>query len=448
MDTQAKSIKVKYRAHVIRISDPSSVQIGFFRRCVGTKRFVFNNGQRVWQDKYQAKEKTSSNIIRNYFVGKKKEAGLEWLGDVPKSVIQGAAEDLGNAYSRFFKKLGCYPKQKHRKDSEQSAVVNNDPSTIRLNGKSAHIPKLGWVKLREECRYKDCKYQSLVLKVKNNKWYLVVRAEIADLDGGDNQPIRDGSCDFGLTSDLTIGDATHCEKLVGPKPLRKGEKKLGKLQRQLAKKKRGSSGYYKKRYQVAKHHEKMANQRKDWQHKATSKIAKLFNRFYIENLNTKGMMKNHKLAKAISDVGWGELKRQLHYKLDTIEIDRYFPSSQLCSCCDHKQKLKLSDRIWECEKCHTLHDRDENAQTNILIEGRRVYAEIMEQGKVYGVYLFGMRRIKAFVDKNTARTAGIYASGDEGNAPDKESGEKPCVGETGTKLAVSSSRLGCDHAQL
>ena len=120
----------------------------------------------------------------------------------------------------------------------------------------------------------------------------------------------------------------------------------------------------------------------------------------------------------------------------------------LCNCCDHKQKLKLSDRIWECEKCHTLHDRDENAQTNILIEGRRVYAEILEQGRAYGVYLFGLGRIKEFVDKNTARTAGIYASGDEGNAPDKESGEKPCVVETGTKLAVSSSRLGCDHAQL
>ena len=117
---------LKHRAHVIRIDDPSDAQTGFFRRCFGTKRFVFNNGQRVWQSKYEAKEKTSSNIIRNYFVAKKKEAGLEWLGDVPKSVIQGAAEDLGNAYSRFFKKVSCYPKQKHRKDSEQSAVVNND----------------------------------------------------------------------------------------------------------------------------------------------------------------------------------------------------------------------------------------------------------------------------------------------------------------------------------
>ena len=183
--------------------------------------------------------------------------------------------------------------------------------------------------------------------------------------------------DLGIKDTATLSNGVVYENI---KPLRKGMKKLKFLQRQLSKAKKGSKNRKKRQFKLAKYHLKIANIRNDYLHKTTHQISKENQFVAMENLNVSGMMKNHKLAQSISDVGWHEFKRQLEYKCkwrgrELVVIDRFFPSSKLCGVCNTiNQELTLKDREWTCQVCKTTHDRDLLASRNILKQGLNMVA--------------------------------------------------------------------------
>ena len=356
------------RAHKIRI-DANKADEQFFMQCIGTARFAYNWAFSQWQDIYRLGGQPSEMQLRRNLNHIKKEA-FPWMYDVPKSIPQQAIKNLGNGYSRFFKKLGRYPKRKHRKDGRQSCRLDNGPSTIKLKGNKVYISNHGWVKLFEPLRWDSCKPLSLTLKKDGKRWFLVVSAEIniPDQPDDDNQVIRDGAGDVGLASSLTYGDETNITKLVAPKPLKWYMNKLKRYSKKVS----GSVNQAKAKIRLNDLHYRIRCIREDWQHKTSNMIAKEYDVFYMEDLNIKGMMSNHCVAGSIADEGWGELKRQIKYKTYVVEVGRWFPSSKLCNCCHHKQPLTLNDRSWVCDVCGTEHDRDGNAVLTILEEGRRI----------------------------------------------------------------------------
>jgi putative transposase len=179
-----------------------------------------------------------------------------------------------------------------------------------------------------------------------------------------------------LSSAITHGDKNVTIKLAAPKPYKKGLGKLKKLQRSVSRKRYQSRSWYKAKEKLAAYHYRIDCRRSDWQHKTTTSLAKQYELMYLEDLNTKGMMKNHCLAGALADVAFGEIRRQLEYKTNVLYVGRFFPSTKKCNCCNHVQEVALSEREWTCEKCGVEHDRDVNAKNNIYDEGERLRLEI------------------------------------------------------------------------
>ena len=411
------------RAHKIRIK-ATDADKDFFARCVGTARYAFNWAEDQWQDCFLMGGYPRESEIRRFLNSIKDEA-LPWMNDVPKTVVQQAIKNLGTAYSRFFKKLGKHPKRKHRRDTKQSARLDNGPGTIKLKSNRAWIPKHGWVELYEQFRWPHARFMSMTLKKDGPRWFLVVSAEVEVPDKADdeNQVICDGAADLGLTSALTVTDETSTVKLVAPKPMKWAMKRIAFYQRRLARTKPGSKNREKVRSKLNKAHYKVRCIGEDWQHQTTSAIAKKYDVFYLEDLNVKGLMKNHCLAGAMADVGLGEIKRQLDYKTCVVQVDRWFASTKTCHKCQHKEDgLTLSDRTWTCSACGAVHDRDENAGENIFCESQRLitlnYAFLSSDGFYRELH-------------------GKYASGDRTSASDIASEGKP-QSERGIKKSSSA----------
>ena len=285
---------------------------------------------------------------------------------------------MDSAYQKFFKEHAGYPKFKSKHNNRKSYKTNYSNGNIAIdfeNGK-IKLPKLKKVKVKLHRRFNGQIKSVTVSQVPSGKYYvsILVETEHEELPHK-NQNI---GLDLGIKDLCITSEGVRYENL---RIIKKYERKLSRLQRQLAHKKKGSSNYRKKKKEIALCHEKITNTRKDHLHKISHEIVSENQVIVSENLQIKNMVKNHHLAKSISDVSWYELTRQLEYKSKWngrkyVKIDRFYPSSQLCSLCGYQNpNIKdLSVRTWICPECGTEHDRDINAAKNILVEGLRQIA--------------------------------------------------------------------------
>lgn len=357
------------RSQVIRL-DPTHKQEEFFRQCVGAARFAFNWGLQSWNDRYASGQKVDESSLRKELNAIKREQ-FPWMLNVPKSVVQQSIKNLGTAYQNFFasckgKRRGpkmAPPTFKSKHRSKQSARLDNGPGTFVFDGCSVKLAKVGWVRTYEALRFEGRPLSTSISFV-GARWWISVQVELPDIELAAQVDKPSVGVDLGLKTALVLSDGRTFES---PKPLKAALDRLKRLGRRVSRKVKGSSNRAKAVRTLCRQHWRVAQIRKDWQHKTTTTIAKSYGAVGLEDLNVRGMLSNHRLARVISDVGFSEIRRQLEYKCEKVVIvDRWFPSSRLCSRCGNKKEtLSLSERTFCCEKCGFEIDRDLNAALNI-----------------------------------------------------------------------------------
>ena len=356
------------RAHIIRL-DPTAEQEIHFKKCIGTARFAYNWGLAQWKERYTNGEKPSEGFLRKHLNSIKRDE-FPWMLEVSKSVVQQAIKNLGSAYGSFFSSLNGtrkgrkyrLPVFKAKRASRQTARLDNGPGSFEFAGKSIKLQKIGTIKTHEELRLTG-RALSVTLVSHGDRWWVSILVEIADKKDEAVRPAV--GVDLGVKSALTLSDGTVFKL---PTSIKRGAKSVQRLCRRLSRKKKGSNNRVKARTRLARKYWHVAQIRKDWQHKTTTTITKRYGLVGIEDLNVSGLLKNHRLARAISDVGFFEIRRQIAYKAQTVfVVSRWLPSSKTCSKCGcKKDSISLSARVFHCNSCGLVMDRDVNAANNIL----------------------------------------------------------------------------------
>lgn len=359
------------KAYKFRIY-PSPEQRTIFAKTFGCVRFIYN---RMLSDKIKHYEETKQNL-NNTPAQYKKE--FEWLKDVDSMALCNAQMNLQTAYNNFFRspKVG-FPKFKSKKPNHRNYTTNCINGNISIEDGYIKLPKVGLVKLKQHRLIpSDYKLKSVtVSQTPSGKYYASVLFEYEN-QVQERTPRTFIGLDFSMHE--LYKDSNGNEPQY-PRYYRQAEKKLKREQRKLSLMQKGSKNRNKQRIKVAKMHEKVANQRKDFLHKQSRQIANTYDCVCVEDLNMKAMAQTLNFGKSVSDNGWGMFTTFLQYKLADmgkrlVKVDKFFASSQICSCCGYKntETKNLSIRAWDCPECGNHHDRDVNAAINIRNEGMRL----------------------------------------------------------------------------
>ena len=351
--------------------NPNTTQLTLLRKAAGAARWAYNWGLAKKKAAMEKRERIPTAIDLHKELNQLKKTEIPWMYETSKCAPHEALRNLDKAFNNFFR--NCKKKKKGKKGFPRFKSKHKNKDSFCLNG-SIHVfadriqlPRIGMIRLkeREYIPTENTKILSATVSCCAGRWFVSVQMEIEIV------PLPKSSHTIGIDLGIkTLATCSNGEVFDNPKHLKKKEKALRIRQKSLSRKKKGSANRKKAAKRVAALHYRIANARKDYLHKITSKIIDENQVVVLEDLNLSGMVKNHKLAKAISDVGMGEFRRQLEYKAgwygrQIIIVDRYFPSTKTCSACGTvKESVKLSERIFKCD-CGLEIDRDLNAAINL-----------------------------------------------------------------------------------
>lgn len=372
----------KYRIY------PNKYQVKIIKQTIDASRFVYNYYLNKRISAYiNDNQKLSTYDCINDLSKLKKLDQYNWLKLADSCALQQSLMSLDNAYSQLFNRIKKknrntkfgFPKFKRKKKCKWTYKTTNT-GNIKIVDNFISLRKLGKVKIKiDRLPPNDYKIKSAVItRTRSDKYFVSVLVE-CDNDKSFECTGKNVGIDLGLKHFIITSEGL---KISNPKYFVKSQNKLAKLQRELSRKTRGSSNYNKAKYKIAKLSEHVANQRNDFLQKLSTSLVKQYDTICTENLNVEGLLKNHKLAKSISDVSWSMFISMLTYKCDwynkqLVRVDRFFPSTKTCNICGYvNQNLTLKDRYWTCPNCNTNFDRDINAAINILNEGLKCKAYV------------------------------------------------------------------------
>lgn len=349
------------RSHKIRLN-PNNAQATYFAKACGCARLAYNWGLAEWKRQYEAGEKPSAFGLKKQFNAIKKSQ-YPFVTEVTKWAPEEAFRNLDSAFKCFFKRGKGYPRFK-KKGIRDSFYVSG--TVLKVSGEAILVPKLGWVRMRESLRFSG-KIQSAVFSRRADQWFVSISLAIPDSPPDENQVRKAVGIDLGVSKLATLSDGTAYEN---PRVAQKFAKRLRRANKALARKQKGSANFRKAKMRLSKLHLKISNYRSDALHKFTSGVCQNYTDVYLEDLNPSGMVRNRRLAKAISDVSFGEVRVQFSYKATRLHVvDRWFPSTKLCAECGQLHDMRLSDRVFRCDCGRPEIDRDLNAAQNILRQG-------------------------------------------------------------------------------
>jgi len=346
-------------------------QASYLGRCAGAARFVYNWALADRKQRYETEALSTNKFEQKRRFNGLKHEQFPWLADVPYTIVEQVFENIDRAFTNFFRRVKAgekpgYPRFKSRHKSTPAFTLRG---AIHVERDRIQLPRIGWLRLaeRDYLPIDGCKVLSANISEQAGQWYVCLQVEqdIPDPEPPTGDPL---GVDVGLKVRAAISDGAVFDN---QRPLDKAQRKLARLQRELSRRKIGSANRAKTKAKVARMHKRVADIRRHNQHQVSRYVVDKGPRaVVIEDLNVKGMQKNHCLARSVADSGMGELRRQIEYKaawagIEVIKADRWYPSTKTCSACGAIKEVTLDERVYRCPECGLVIDRDLNAARNL-----------------------------------------------------------------------------------